>query len=342
MPFQYYPVHDLYEQKNPIPFSFTAIVMKGLGHESDPNEWLNYRRNHIQIDIDIQLKTAGGPLYLKSCHEHHVKKEETVNLCGTEKSMTNMVSTGSKCLDTHQISKLLVHCNAFSSYDQKVSAVKTDKLQPVRITQSTATRVISDTKIFEPIPVIDFTKSTAYQKVTLDRIQFSRATLGNYLSFNQLETFTIELELYAETSQGELILIGYALSMPCISRGRAPCHFERLCPEHADPTKRRTSGKVSKKQQRNFPHISSPIQRVLTPPQDMSQLLPPLYIPIDGYEYFEPPLYVSPSEIFSPHHQSDDAQSTDVAEMEFEFVNYNLDYPSPPPGSMDSSISERS
>jgi hypothetical protein len=336
MPFQYYPVQELYQQKAPVPFSLNAMVMKGLGHESDPTEWLNYRRNHMQIDLEIRVRRSGNEIYLQSSHQHHTKNQETITMCGSEKTNSIMERNEETCEETHQISKLWIHCNAFSSYDQKVSAITSDKLQPVRVTQTSATRAASDLKVFEPIQVFDFETGAVQANLTLDRIQFSRATLGNYLSYNRLETFTINLELYAQTTHGEFVLIGYALSLPCISRGRAPCHFEKLCADHADPTRRKVAtGSLTKKTAKSRTQLESPIVQALTPPQDISFMIPPLYIPSEGFAYFEQPKYVSPSEIFPETQYCDNSESIMLSDTKKE-TRYYLDYPSPPTGSMDS------
>jgi hypothetical protein len=291
----------------PIHSTFYAIALKGIGHESDENEWLNYRRNHIQIALDFGVAHYNGRVFLNTSHQHCSKVEQSVKLSCEDKPKVCFEATNTSCQEVHEISRIFVHCDASSSYDQNSSMIAADKLQPVCLTQGSPARVASELKVFEPVTVIDFSKPSEGQgSLSLDRIQFSRATLGNYLSFTQMEAFTIELNLYAETVEGECIQIGYALGLPCISRGRAPCHFEKLCPQHADPTRKRISSQVSKRIQRKPFRVSSPIPRVLTPPQDISFMLPHLYIPSDGYAFFEPSQYVSPSDIFGKNPFLDD------------------------------------
>jgi hypothetical protein len=216
------------ERGNPIRADLKARIVKGMGHEDSEQLWINYRRNHIQIEVDVSFDPFSQSLYIASVHDHCTRAIEKID------GKLNHISykySSETCLFPHQVERIFVHCNSVSQFRQK--SKKSENTPHVGMVQSSSKR--DSIKVFEPVELFDFTKKNENQCFRfLDRLQFSRATLGNDVSNDEfrVEEFILELELYAQTTTGEIILLGYAQSQPCVSRGRAPCHFEKRCPLH--------------------------------------------------------------------------------------------------------------
>jgi hypothetical protein len=239
MGFNYFPMVDLKDENNTsVGLHVVAVVRKGIGHENCKTEWINYRRNHIQIDVKVQLDL--------DIFTNHL----FVSIPSMDFHNVNQIPS----IEKQQISNVFLKCVVTTAYDRTPRNM--ERIPPVGMVQTSAKR--DSVRPVEPIQLFDFTEGIQSQSSrSLDRLQFSRATIGNDVSNDesQVETFTLEFELLAETTLGETVLLGYAQSFPCVSRGRAPCHFEKRCDLH-------TNGNCAKKTQR----VQKKTYRSITPP----------------------------------------------------------------------------
>jgi hypothetical protein len=246
MELSYHPIASLTDENGiEIRCIFLAQIKKGMGHEGKDPLWINYKRNHIQIEAVFQLDFFTGNLFV-SHRDYSTDYNYYQNL-----NITNRFPAIYSQL--HQIEKIFLTCNVKSTYNGHRK--NKEKIPLVSIVQTSAKRDCINP--VEPVLLFNFTERFEFQSFqSLDRMQFSRATSNNDITNDeyQVETFTLELQLHAQIISGETIVLGYAQSQPCVSRGRAPCHFEKRCPLHTNTA----SLKRKRAQRKDYCSITPP------------------------------------------------------------------------------------
>ena len=75
MLFEYHPLVQVSDQAGlPVNVMFQATAPIGFGHEGN-GQWINYRRNHIQVDVELSMGSTKGPLQIQAPHVHYYQHQ---------------------------------------------------------------------------------------------------------------------------------------------------------------------------------------------------------------------------------------------------------------------------
>jgi hypothetical protein len=143
-----------------IQYNLKAVAIKGMGHENDQQEWINYRRNHIQLDARFEMDLYSNHLFVKQDHGHYCEVEEPIVGMGKSSERISFEYV-QDCCQSHQITKLFLNCNVISIVNKDIKL--TEKFPTVGMLQLSSKRDVALQLV--DVQLVDFKKETSQPRV---------------------------------------------------------------------------------------------------------------------------------------------------------------------------------